>query len=73
MKATYVLFVPGMRPPSVYHESLASAREEANRLVSSCGSDKVMICRFTECIQRKVEVVKSEENPLMNSASEPLF
>lgn len=73
MKTTYVLFVPGMRPPSVYHESLALAREEANRLVSFCQVEKVMICRFTECIERKVEVVKTDVNPLRDSVNEPPF
>lgn len=66
MKPTYVLFVPGTIGPSVYHDSLASARLEARRIIET-GAQKVMICRFTEGLERVTSTITLTENPLKKS------
>lgn len=56
MPATCVIFVPGTAGPSVYHDSLASARKEAKRLLDSGGANQVMICRYVEGLQKRTTV-----------------
>lgn len=69
MKTTYVLFVPGGRAPTVYHESLKSAREEASRLIEHGGASDVMVCRFIEGTRKKVVTEPMAENPLQSHAT----
>jgi hypothetical protein len=73
MKPTYVIFVPGMRPPSVFHNTIESAREEAKRLVEICGSTNAMICEFKEGIERVVSTRKLRSNPLEDRDSATTF
>jgi hypothetical protein len=73
MKPTYVIFVPGMLPPSVFHNTIESAREEAKRLVEACGSTKAMICEFKEGIERVVSTRKLKGNPLADRDSKHPF
>jgi hypothetical protein len=56
MSATYVLFVPGTRGPTVHHQSIKTAREEAKRLLDHCGASQVMICRYVEGMHKRVTV-----------------
>lgn len=66
MSATYVLFVPGASGPTVYHDSLPSARKEAKRLLDSGGATQVMICRYVEGLQKRTTVTIDPlgQNPL---------
>ncbi len=54
-KQTYVLFVPGKRPPTVYHNSIETAREEAQRLLAQDENKSVMICEFIEGLEKVVK------------------
>lgn len=64
MKTTYVLFVPGTRGPTVYHDNIKTAREEAKRLLESGGASEVMVCRFVEGLRKKTITEPMEANPL---------
>jgi ribosomal protein L16/L10AE len=63
-KQTYVLFVPGKRTPTVYHNSIETAREEANRLLAQDENKQVMICEFAEGLEKVIKHKPLTKNPL---------
>lgn len=69
-KPSYVIFVPGGACPSVSHDTIESAREEAKRLVTSCGCRKAAIYQFMGGYE-KVDAIKEMKTDPIEPYSMP--
>ena len=70
-KRQFVLFVPGTRGPSISHNTIEEAREEAKRLIDHCGANQALIFSFVEGLEKVTSVKPIKSNPLPTDEEQP--